>query len=147
MIRLFKVNVWCSLMIITLIACSQFRDEKRQALSEAQTFTKKEYDEMRMYFSADTLMQSELVRAIHKNDSNAILLQKLMATEYEKRSESGISDREIKAMILSYQAVKSFKQKFAKIDSTIPKTNAQEVKQKKDSVLRYLDGVKDKLNR
>ena len=117
--RLFKVNVWCSLMMITLIACSQFRDEKMQALNEAQTFTKKEYDEMRMYFSADTLMQSELVRAIHKNDSNAILLQKLLATEYEKRSESGVSDEEIKAIILSYQAMKSVKQKFAKIDSAL----------------------------
>lgn len=119
MTRLFKLNVWYLLIVMTMNACSQFRDEKRQASNEAQTFTKKEYDEMRSYFNADTLMQSELVRAIHKNDSDAIQLQQFLATEYEYRSESGISDEEIKAIILSYQAMKTVMQKFDRIDSAL----------------------------
>lgn len=130
MTRLFKLNVWYLLIVMTMNACSQFRDEKRQALNEAQTFTKKEYDEMRMYFSADTLMQSELVRAIHKNDSNAIQLQQLLATEYEHRSESGISDGQIKAMILSCQAMKKVVQKFGRIDSVL-QGELKEINEKK----------------
>ncbi len=150
MTRIIKVDVWYFLMMITIIACSQSRNEKNQALNEAQTFTKKEYDEMRTYFSADTLIQSELVRAIQKKDSNAIQLQLLLATEYEHRSESGISEGEIKAIILSYHAMITVKHKFDKIDSALAKTeaqSAQEVRQSTDNVLRFLDGIKDEIKR
>ncbi len=150
MIRLFNHDVCYFFLMINLMACSQFREKENQALNESQTFTKKEYDEMRTYFSADTLIQSELVRVIHKNDSNAIQLQLLLATEYEHRSESGISDQEIKAIILSYHAMMIVKRKFDKIDSALALTdapNAQEVRLMKDSVLKKMKQLQGELKK
>ncbi|MFY8035778.1 MAG: hypothetical protein ACOVMQ_01365 [Cyclobacteriaceae bacterium] len=148
MIRLFNHYLCYFLLVINLMACSQFREKENQALNEAQTFTKKEYDEMRTYFSADTLIQSKLVRAINKNDSDAIQLQLLLATEYEHRSESGISDGEIKAIILSYRAMITVKHKFDKIDSALTQmhaSNAQEVRLMTDSVLEKMKQLQREL--
>jgi DNA-binding MltR family transcriptional regulator len=127
--------------MIGLFACSHHRAEEKRPLDDTLTFTKNEYDEMRTYFSTDTLMQSGLLQAIHKKDSDAIQLQKLLETEFENRSESGIADSEIKAIIMSFQTMKSVKQKFGKIDSALAQMdapNAQEVRLMTDSMLKKM---------
>jgi len=80
-----------SLIATLQIECSTKKENAVQVSSVVDTlnYEKKDYDLMREYFSADTLLVSNLNKGIEVGDTNSIKFKKLLTTEYELRDKIG----------------------------------------------------------
>ena len=138
-----------SLIATSQIGCSTKEENAVQVSSVVDTlnYEKKDYDLMREYFSADTLLVSNLNKGIEVGDTNSMRFKKLLITEYELRDKIGISESEIDALIFSHYARKTVLQKFKEIESRLQKAGAdpEAAKRNADSVVSRLEELKQEM--
>jgi chromosome segregation ATPase len=117
------------------------------SIVDTLNYEKKDYDLMRDYFSADTLLVSNLSKGIQVGDTNSIKFQKLLTTEYELRDKIGICESEIDALIFSHYARKTVMEKFEEIESRLQKAGAdpESAKRKSDSVINRIEELTEEM--
>jgi flagellin-like hook-associated protein FlgL len=143
--------IFISIIATLLINCST-QDKKENAeqissLVDTLNYEKKDYDLMREYFSSDTVVLSNLNKGVEVGDTNSIKLNKLLASEYESRSKTGVTESEIDALIFSYYAIKKVSDKFEEIESRLQKSNgdAGAVQRRTDSLNTAIEKLKQEM--
>lgn len=139
-----------TLLIVSLqINCSTKGEKKNTELVfsivDTLNYEKKDYDLMRGYFNSDSLFLSRLKKGIEQGDSNSIKINKLLTTDYESRHKFGMTDSEIDAIIFSYYASKKVLDRFKEINNELPRTDADAVQRKTDSIINSIEALKKDL--
>ena len=139
-----------AILIATLLeACSpgnsKESEENASTIVDTLNYEKKDYDSMRLYFNADTLFLSTLKKGTELGDTKSVKMKKLLTTEYESRDETGMTESEIDAVILSYYTLKKVTERFKGIESRLPKTGADALRLKTDSLIKSIEKLKKKL--
>ena len=144
-------QIFAFLMASSQISCStQDKKESADQLSsvlDTLNYGKKDYDLMRAYFNADSLFLSRLDKGIKQGDTSSIKINRLLATDYASRSKIGMTDREIDAMIFLYYTMKNAIERLNEIDNRLPKTDADEISAKTDSIINSIEALKKELRR
>ncbi len=138
------------ILLVTLqMTCStKDKDENDKLVSNIEdtlNYGEKDYDLMREYFSSDSLFISTMTKGISVGDTNSMKIKKLLTTEYESRDKIGLTDSEIDAMILSYYTTKNVIDRFNEIDKRLPKTDAEAIRAKTDSIVNSIESIKKDL--
>ena len=72
-------------------------------------------------------------------------MQELLATEYEQRDKTGITESEIDAVIYSYYASKKVVDQFKAIESRLPETDADVIRRETDSMINVIEKLKKEM--
>ena len=149
-------SICFNVVSITVIAAAQIacssgskKESKGQTSTVVDTlnYEKKDYDSMRIYFKADAIFMSALNIGVEDGHLNATKMKKLLATEYESRYETGMTESEIDAVIYYYYYWKKIGKRFEEIESKLPKgdSSLDAIQKRTDSVINIIKKMKEEM--
>lgn len=144
-IRLISIILLVALQITCSTNDKNENDKFVLNIDDTLNYGEKDYNLMREYFNADSVFISTITKGVSVGDTNSMKIQKLLITDYELRDKTGLTDSEINALIFSYHTTKNVLNRFNEIEKRLPKTKAEAIRAKTDSIVNSLESIKKDL--